>query len=145
MEFFLTRERGVYILHSQYHDWRRPDNAKSRALSNSYRQISNIRGAKSPNFFSFRLAVVFARSIEARCFVGNEDIVGAAPTGVTPTIYEWSTVLFPTEVRLISEVLQYIDLMCLEELGNLQYVEIIHVHVLKTLMWKSHQAELCHL
>ena len=31
--------------------------------------------------FPSRLAVVFAQSIEARCKVENEDVVGAAPTG----------------------------------------------------------------
>ena len=30
--------------------------------------------------FSSRVAVVFAQSIEARCYVENEDVVGAAPT-----------------------------------------------------------------
>ena len=31
---------------------------------------------------SSRLSVVFAQSIEARCYVENEDVVGAAPTGI---------------------------------------------------------------
>ena len=30
--------------------------------------------------------VVFAQSIEARCKVGNEDVVGAVPTGAAPTV-----------------------------------------------------------
>ena len=58
--------------------------------------------------FSFRLAVVIAQSIEARCFVENEDVVGAAPPGDTPTTSEWSTTLLPTKVELILEVLQYL-------------------------------------
>ena len=40
------------------------------------------------NCFPFRLAAVFALSIEARCFVENEDVVGAAPTGDAPTTSE---------------------------------------------------------
>ena len=51
--------------------------------------------------FSSRLAVVFAQSIEARCWVENKDVVGAAPTGDTPTTSEWSTILLPTMVQLI--------------------------------------------
>ena len=35
--------------------------------------------------FLYPLAVVFAQSIEARCQVENEDVVGAAPTGATYT------------------------------------------------------------
>ena len=42
------------------------------------------------------LAVVFAQYNEARCYVGNEDVVGAAPTGDAPTASEWSTILLPT-------------------------------------------------
>ena len=57
--------------------------------------------------FSFRLAVVFAKSSEARCYVENEDLVGAAPTGDAPTTSEWSTILLPTKVRLILETLRY--------------------------------------
>ena len=59
-----------------------------------YRKIYNIRCTKSQKlkWFSSRLAVVFAQSIEARCQVENEDIIGAAPTGAAPTISEWSTI-----------------------------------------------------
>ena len=42
------------------------------------------------------------------CWVENEDVVGAAPTGDAPTTSEWSTILLPTEVRLILEVLRYL-------------------------------------
>ena len=35
---------------------------------------------------------VFAQSIEARCKVENEDVVGAAPPGDAPTTSEWSTI-----------------------------------------------------
>ena len=51
--------------------------------------------------------MVFAKSIEARCQVENEDVVGAAPTGDAPTTSELSTILLPTKVRLILEVLWY--------------------------------------
>ena len=39
-----------------------------------------------------RLAFVFAQSIEARCYLENEDVVGAAPTGDAPATSEWSTI-----------------------------------------------------
>ena len=42
--------------------------------------------------FSFRLAVVFAQSIEVMYQVENEDVVGAAPSGDAPTTAEWSTI-----------------------------------------------------
>ena len=61
--------------------------------------------------FLYHLAVVFAQSIEARCSVENEDVVGAAPTGDAPTTSEWSKILFPTKVRLILEVLRYINFL----------------------------------
>ena len=43
--------------------------------------------------FSSRLAAVFAKSIEAGCYVENEDVVGAVPTGDAPTTSAWSTIL----------------------------------------------------
>ena len=36
------------------------------------------------------------------------DVVGAAPTGDTPTTFEWSTMLLPTKVRIILEVWRYV-------------------------------------
>ena len=53
---------------------------------------------------------VFAESLEARCQVENEDVVGAAPTGDAPTTSEWSTILLPTEAHLILEILRYIKI-----------------------------------
>ena len=50
--------------------------------------------------------MVFAQSIEARRSVENEDVVGAAPTGDAPTTSELSTIILPTEVWLILEVLR---------------------------------------
>ena len=38
--------------------------------------------------FLSRLAIIFAQSIEARCCVKNEDVVGATPTGDTPITSE---------------------------------------------------------
>ena len=54
------------------------------------------------------LAAVFAESLKARYKLENEDVVGAAPTGDAPTTSEWSTILLPTKVPLILEVLQYL-------------------------------------
>ena len=58
-------------------------------------------------WFLYPRAVVFAQSIEARCKVENEDVVGAAPTGDAPTTSELSTNLLPTKVRLILDVFRY--------------------------------------
>ena len=73
-----------------------------------YRQVSNIRRTKSQHLkrLSYCLAAVFAEYLEARCWVENEDVVGAAPTGDAPTTSEWSTILLPTKVRLILEILR---------------------------------------
>ena len=64
----------------------------------NYRQTSNIRRTISPQFnlFSSRLSVVFAQSIEAKCYVDNDDAVGAAPTDDAPTTSEWSAILLLT-------------------------------------------------
>ena len=56
--------------------------------------------------FSCRPAVVFAQSIETRCYVENEEVAGAAPTGDAPTTSELSTNLMLLKVRLILEVSQ---------------------------------------
>ena len=34
--------------------------------------------------FSSRLVIVFAKYIEAKCWVENEDVIGEAPTGDAP-------------------------------------------------------------
>ena len=70
-----------------------------------YCQFSNIRCTRSQHFKDSRtvLQLFFAESLEARCQVENEDVVGAAPTGDAPTTSEWSTILLPTKVRLILE------------------------------------------
>ena len=55
-----------------------------------YRQTSDIRCTKCQNLnvSLSRLAVVFAQSIEVRCYVKNEYVVGATPVGVAPTTSE---------------------------------------------------------
>ena len=69
-----------------------------KRLYKSY-QISKLKS------FSSRLTVVFTQSIEARCYVKYEDVVGAAPTGDAPNISEWSKILLHTMVRLVFKVL----------------------------------------
>ena len=63
-----------------------------------------------PNFKCFlaHLAVAFVQYIGDRYWVGNEDVVGAAPTGDgdAPTTSEWSTILLPNNVRFILDVLR---------------------------------------
>ena len=79
--------------------------------------------------FSCCLAVVFAQSIEAWCWVENEDVVGVAPTGDAPTTSEWATILLPTKVCLILEVWQY--LVSKEEFGYLNqwWASLLHTRV----------------
>ena len=73
-----------------------------------YRQVSNISRTKSQHLKDSRtvFAAVFAKSLETRCQVQNEDVVRAVPTGDAPTTSEWSTILLPTNVRLILEILR---------------------------------------
>ena len=52
----------------------------------------------------FRLVAVFAQSIEAKCEVENEDVVGAVPTGDAPTTSQWSTT--SVKMPLILEILR---------------------------------------
>ena len=62
-----------------------------------YRQTANIIRTKVKNqMFLSRLSVAFAQSIEAMCYVPNEGVDGAAPTGDAVTTSEWSTILLPT-------------------------------------------------
>ena len=72
----------------------------------NYRQTSYISCIKAQNLNVTHLVLQF--SIEARCWVENEDVVGAAPIGDAPTTSEWSTTLLPTKVWLILEVWVYI-------------------------------------
>ena len=59
-----------------------------------------------PKWFASRLSVVIVQSIYAKYLDENEDIVRATLTGDAPTTSEWSTILLPTQVRLILEVWQ---------------------------------------
>ena len=69
------------------HKWKNlPSNLKYKS-----HQIPKLKS------FSFRLAVVFAESIE----VDNEHVCGAAPTS------KWSTILFPAKAQLILEISRY--------------------------------------
>ena len=63
-------------------------------IAMKYRQVSNIKTQQIPTLkrFSYCLAAVFGESLEARCQVENEDVVGAAPTGNAPTTSERSTI-----------------------------------------------------
>ena len=60
----------------------------------SYGKISNISCTKSLNLNVSRLGLqlVLRNFVEAMCWVVNEDVVGAAPTGDAPTTSEWSTI-----------------------------------------------------
>ena len=82
-----------------------------------YRKVSKIRRTKC---FSSHLVVVFTQSVEVRCYVENEDVVGAAPTGDAPTTSEWSTIWLPTKVRLIIETWLYIYFVLLSS-SNRKY------------------------
>ena len=61
------------------------------SVINVYRQISNISGSKSQKLNVSSLVLqnfVFAQSIEVKCYIENEDVVGEAPTGDAPTTSE---------------------------------------------------------
>ena len=77
-------------------------------------QISTLK------WFSYCLAAVFTEYmyLEARFWVENEDVVGAAPTADAPTTSEWSTVLLATKVRLILEVLRYYSVQCKPDISR---------------------------
>ena len=71
--------------------------------------ISNIsRTDTKLKWFSSRLAFDFAQSIEAMCYVENEDVLWAAPTGDAPITSRWSKSLLPTKVCLMLDVLRYV-------------------------------------
>ena len=66
--------------------------------------MSNIRRTKFQHLNVSRLAVAFAQSIQAMCYVDNEDVVGAAPTGDAPTTCELSTMILPIKMRFVIEI-----------------------------------------
>ena len=93
-----------------HHGFWWPGDTRNHGISNHGIDLpSNLyyKSHQIPKFkwFSSRLAVALAPSIEARRYVKNGDVVGAAPTGGAPTTSEWSTILL-AKVPLISEVLQ---------------------------------------
>ena len=73
-----------------------------------YCQVSNIRRTKPQHLKDSRtvLRLSLLNPLKPDVEVENEDVVGAAPTGDAPTTSEWSTILLPTKVRLILEVLR---------------------------------------
>ena len=74
--------------------------------------------------FLSRLAAVFTQSIQARCWVENEDVVGAATTGDAPTTFEWSTIVLSTKVWVISKVWEYVIVLLYQANLQLKYREI---------------------
>ena len=60
-----------------------------------HQQIANVRRTKL-KCFSSCLAVAFTY----RCYIENEDVIRAAPTGDAPTTSEWSTIYCPLRCDL---------------------------------------------
>ena len=56
---------------------------------------------------NFKLKAFRLSNAARRCYVENEDVVGAVPTGDAPTTSGWSAILLPTKVWLILEVWQF--------------------------------------
>ena len=106
--------------------------------NNEYSKISHIKRTKSQNLNDS------AQSNENRCWVENEDVVRAAPTGDAPTTSEWSTILLLVKVWLILEVWRYcrLPLVTLASISQITAVFVssklcrnyrcakrIHVHI----------------
>ena len=72
-------------------------------------QTSNVRCTKSKNFNVSRLVLQLSlpNPFKPGVKLKNEDVVEAAMAGAAPTTSEWSTILLPTNVHLISEVWGY--------------------------------------
>ena len=92
----------------------------------TYCQISNISFTKCQNFNVSGL--FFVQSIEARCQVEHEDVVGAAQTGDAPTTSEWPTILLPTKVPLNIRDLT-ITLVC-KQWRNISCINPSFVHLI---------------
>ena len=82
-------------------------------------QIPKLKCFLSP------LAVGFAQSIEARCYVENEDVVAAAPTGDAPTASELSTNLLPTRVRQLHCLLRCPEFCTYASVNRFTLVQIM--------------------
>ena len=78
---------------------------------NRYRQVSNIRRTKSQHLKDSHTVLGLTLPNPFKPDVENEDVVGAAPIGDAPTTSEWSTILLPSKVRLILEVLRYFQMI----------------------------------
>ena len=69
----------------------------------TYRQLSKTSRTESQKLTVSGLDLhffYFLQYIAARCWVENEDVVVAVPTGDAPTTSEWSTIVLPTKVFL---------------------------------------------
>ena len=74
-----------------------------------YRKVSNIRRTKYQNLNDSRIILQLSlpNALKSSVKSKNEDVVGAAPIGDAPTTSEWSTILLPSQVRLILEIWRY--------------------------------------
>ena len=72
-----------------------------------YREISNTRWTKSQNLNVSHLILQLSlpSQLKPGVKVKNDDVVEAAPAGDAPTTFEWTTVILPTKVRMILEIL----------------------------------------
>ena len=73
-----------------------------------YRQTNDIRHTKSQNLNVSHLVLQLSLPNPWKPGVksDNKDVIEAAPTGDASTTSEWSTILLPTKVWHILEVLQ---------------------------------------
>ena len=108
LNLIIMRGFCILVLHliwccTNQHNLGALNKAEIWLLSNLWYKVHQIPRLKC---FSSYLAVVIAQSIEARCEIENEDLVGAVLTGDAPTTSAWSTISLPTEVWLKLEVWQ---------------------------------------
>ena len=91
------------------HFWKRRLRTDVHFVQASWNNLPPNKTHQIPKlkWFSSPLVDVFAQSIEARSKIGNEDVVGAAPTGDAPTTSEWSTIVLLINVRLMLEIWRY--------------------------------------
>ena len=89
-----------------------------------YRKTSSKSRTKSQKLSVSCL--LFAQSIEARCQVENEDVVGAAPTGDAPTTSELSTILLPFQGAT------YVKCLTVERNKNWLFMQIFAPELLIT-------------
>ena len=68
-----------------------------------YRTVSKVSRTKSQDLNDSRLVLQLSLP-NLKLGVGNEDVVGAAPTGDAPITSEWSRIQMPIKARLILEV-----------------------------------------